>query len=236
MKTMTTHTLRATLMALFCLVALSAMADATVNVTTTEGGQLQAKVEETGNAASDVTSLTVTGPLNGTDIDYLRNSLTSIQNLDLTDASIVSGGKYIANYTTYYTSDNRISEKMFYELTNLTTICLPSTLSGIEERAFSDCTNLISITMPNNFSGTIGEFAFSSCEKLESIQIPEGTESIGTMCFQYCSALEEVYFPSTLSSIGTEAFKYCTSLKSVTLPNSLTRLGGYAFYRCIYEA
>lgn len=229
MKTMTTHTLRATLMALFCLVALSAMADATVNVTTTEGGQLQAKVEATGNAASDVTSLTVTGPLNGTDIKYLRNSLTNVQNLDLTDARIVSGGEsFIYSYTT---SDNKITHYMFYQLTSLVTLSMPSSATSIGVHVCDGCTNLTSVILPSSLEGDIRGYAFQNCGKLTNIDIPEGVTDIYEFCFYGCSSLGSVSLPSTLESIDYRAFEEC-DIRSITIPASVTSIGSGAFSYC----
>lgn len=227
MKTMTTHTLRATLMALFCLVALSAMADATVNVTTTEGGQLQAKVEATGNTASDITSLTVTGPLNGTDIKYLRNSLTNVQNLDLTDARIVSGGdRYYGS--SYSTSDDQISHYMFSEMTWLVSLKMPSTATEMGVYACQGCTNLTTVELPDALEGGIQEQAFSKCSKLTSIVIPEGVSYIDYMAFYQCSSLESVALPSTLYSIGLRSFESC-GLTSIDIPSSVTSVGSGAF-------
>lgn len=232
MKTMTTHTLRATLMALFCLVALSAMADATVNVTTTEGGQLQAKVEETGNAASDITSLTVTGPLNGTDIDYLRTSLTAVQDLEMTDARIVDGGSYYANGYSQYCYENRISNNMFYKLTSLVTLKMPSTVTKIDYYACSGCTNLTNVVLPTALEGKIEDYSFYNCRNLTEIAIPEGVTEIGGFCFYGCQALSVITLPSTLTSIGQYAFQNCNALTSIALPASITHLDNGVFYNC----
>ena len=72
------------------IMANGAVTEATV--TTTAGSQLQAKVEATGAQPAYLERLTVNGPLNGTDIDFLHSAMPCLQELDLGHASIVEGG------------------------------------------------------------------------------------------------------------------------------------------------
>ena len=62
--------------------------------------------------------------------------------------------------------------------------------------------------------------AFSNCQPLKSISLPE-VKRIGRYAFQECNRLETIYAP-IVSSISDGAFLYCYWLKSVTLGNIST--------------
>ena len=56
--------------------------------------------------------------------------------------------------------------------------------------------------------------------------------SIGQSAFNSCSKLETITLPSTLTSIGDWAFQDCRSLVSFSLPGSVTTISSAAFYNC----
>ncbi len=77
----------------------------------------------------------------------------------------------------------------------------------------------------------LGNGAFSYT-KLQSIQIPEGVQSISTAVFSGCEYLEEVTLPDTLTSIGRQAFSECRSLSRIELPEALKMLDYGTFFGC----
>lgn len=48
----------------------------------------------------------------------------------------------------------------------------------------------------------IGEFAFSYCELVKSITIPEGVTTIGADAFTFCQSLFSITLPSSVTSVG----------------------------------
>ncbi len=62
-----------------------------------------------------------------------------------------------------------------------------------DNRAFSYCERLTSIVIPDSVT-SIGQWAFFYCEKLESVSIGKGVESIGYQAFHYCGRLASVTF------------------------------------------
>ena len=80
---------------------------------------------------------------------------------------------------------------------------------------------------------SIGNYAFSDCANLVSIQLPAGLISIGTGGFNDCVNLKSITLPDSLTSIGTGAFIYCESLTSLTIPAGVTSIGTWAFSECI---
>ncbi len=79
---------------------------------------------------------------------------------------------------------------------------------------------------------SIGGSAFSGCNSLTSVIIPDSVTSIGEYAFLGCKSLTSVTIPDSVTSIGDCAFKSCTSLTSITIPDSVTSIGGSAFYNC----
>ena len=79
---------------------------------------------------------------------------------------------------------------------------------------------------------SIGVSAFSFCDGLTEVTIPNSVTSIGESAFYYCPGLTSVTIPNSVTFIGSGAFYYCTGLTSVTIPNSVTSIGERAFYYC----
>ena len=84
----------------------------------------------------------------------------------------------------------------------------------------------------------IGEYAFSCCDELTSVTIPNGVTSIGNGAFRYCYKLISANIPNSVTYIGQESFSQC-ALTFVTIPNSVTKIGKEAFIgnnlNCIYS-
>ena len=53
---------------------------------------------------------------------------------------------------------------------------------------------------------SIGSYAFSDCDGLTSVEIPNSVTSIGFYAFQYCSGLTSVVIPNSVTYIGKSAF------------------------------
>ena len=113
---------------------------------------------------------------------------------------------------------------------------IPKTIDGksvtsIGEIAFSYCDSLTSITIPDSVT-SIGESAFNGCTSLTSITIPNGVTSIGGWAFSGCTSIKSITIPNSVTSIGSSAFYWCTSLTSITIPDSVTSIGESAFSGC----
>ena len=80
---------------------------------------------------------------------------------------------------------------------------------------------------------SIGNNAFSRCNGLTELTIPNSVTSIGNYAFQYCSGLTELTIPNSVTFIGDGAFDDCSGLTELTIPNSVTSIGDGAFEYCI---
>lgn len=200
------------------------------------------------------TVLKVSGPLSGADIDSIKSAVESqFIHLDLSDAQITDKGSYSYLHNTYPMEANSIGRQMFYRLSSLESIKLPSSVVTIGYSAFYECQSLKSITLPPAlitignaaFCDTsladieipstlknIGYYAFSECDSLTSITLPSEMELIDDYAFEDCAFLESITMPSTLTTMGYAVFSGCEALTSITLPSSLTSLEQNTFSGC----
>ena len=97
--------------------------------------------------------------------------------------------------------------------------------------AFSGCEGLVSLTIPDSVT-EIGNNAFTNCADLAEITIPGDVTEIAPATFYRCESLTEVTIPDGVTKIGYSAFSNCAGLASVTIPDSVTEIGASAFSYC----
>ena len=107
----------------------------------------------------------------------------------------------------------------------------PYSVTSIGYFAFSSCDSLSSITIPDSVT-SIGGHAFQYCKSLTGVTIPDGVTSIEEYVFYDCKSLTSVTIPDTVTFIGLMAFCGCNSLMSITIPDSVTIIGCDAFCGC----
>jgi len=179
------------------------------SVVVSEAGTLSSLISEAEKYT--IEELTVSGPLNGSDLALLRDmagcdshgDLTAgrLRVLDLSGATMVAGGaKYI--------DSEKITLQEGYDVTNGET--------GFHFEAAED-------VMP--------EWAFAGCNSLEEISLPAGIREIATMAF-FTLDLKKADIPASVNTIGARAFYHNIRLQSVTLPAGLKEIGDRAFGYC----
>lgn len=77
----------------------------------------------------------------------------------------------------------------------------------------------------------IGEYAFSHCENLTSINIPEGVTHIGHNAFHGNSSITSINIPNSVIFIGV-SFIECSGLTSINIPAGVTYLDMGTFDGC----
>ncbi len=97
--------------------------------------------------------------------------------------------------------------------------------------AFSSCENLCRVDIPEGVT-SIMDWAFNACFSLKEVNLPESLEIIGGGAFNYCVSLEEITLPSGLEYIHDNAFKDCMSLKSIIIPDGVREIFPRAFENC----
>ena len=115
-------------------------------------------------------------------------------------------------------------------------IVVPASVTTIEQGAFTGRGSLQSVTFEEGSElATIGVSAFSGCQALSNIELPEGLETIGNCAFFNCDALTKIDIPASVTSIGEQAFDN-SGLKTVNLADNshLEEIGYAAFKNCYY--
>lgn len=102
-----------------------------------------------------------------------------------------------------------VGESAFVACTSLETATFSSKLESIGSWAFSQCSSLETIT----FEGVtrlseIADYAFTGCDMLRSIDIPQGVSRIGILAFYDCSRLELIDIPDSVQVVDFGAFNY----------------------------
>lgn len=114
--------------------------------------------------------------------------------------------------------------------TNLEKLIIGNDLVTIGEGAFSYCDKLTSVNIPDNVT-TIGNGAFQDTA-ITSVSIPGSVKTIGQYAFENCTSLATLELGSGIQTIDVWAFRDCTSLTSVSIPDSVKTIGNLAFYSC----
>ena len=96
---------------------------------------------------------------------------------------------------------------------------------------FSNCPNLASMNISKGV-GRICNSTFPGCSGLISIEIPVTVESIDEDSFNGCSNINEIHIPKGVRTIGTGAFSRCSNLKSIHISESVESIGRGEFNSC----
>lgn len=207
---------------------------------------------------TQVTSLKVSGPVNGSDLrtihemcgmDFDHNTTQGkLDSLDLTDADIVKGGKsYYKNTETgesFYTQDNVLGRSGLEGCFSLTYVALPKTLQDVGIRAFASCplkeicidesddwlTAIDGVLYTKDLTVMKG-FPAERFKASDCFQAPEGLREIPEYCMML-GQMGEVDLPSTVETIGHQALFSCEQLSRVVLPAALKSLANDAFVSC----
>jgi M6 family metalloprotease-like protein len=124
-----------------------------------------------------------------------------------------------------------IADNGFANVTTLTSIDIPDSITMIGISAFLNCSGLTDIIIPDSVT-LLGIQAFAGCESLISIVLSNSLTTIEKNTFYQCFSLISITIPSNVTSIGDYAFGYCTDLTTIHIPTSVTSIGEYAFWSC----
>ena len=118
---------------------------------------------------------------------------------------------------------------IYYNITDATNNTVAVTHQGDSYNAYSnEYTDDVVIPESVTYNGTtysvtsIGNYAFTYCDGLTSIEIPSSVTSIGYAAFYGCSGLTSIEIPNSVTSIGEIAFYNCSNLKTVINFSNLT--------------
>ena len=221
-----------------------------ITVKLEKAGTLRDKIGST--KRDKITNLKIIGEINGSDWSVIRymagrdyygsESDGKLAILDLSETKIVSGGgrylydDYYIDY--FYTHDNELGSRAFYNCSGLTSLSLPSGITSIGWEAFSGCSGLTSLSLPSGIT-SIGFYAFSGCSGLTSIYVyAEKLPNMESDVFDGCDAKKcTVYVPKgTYDDYWLSEFGYFenivefdpTGINNVITSNDTKELSRYS--------
>ncbi len=211
-------------------------------------GSLKTAIEEKGFNPKEIINLKLTGPMNDDDFQYLRESITNLEAINMLEVDLASMNDIFYNYA--------IPRKAFSGMKSLRTCVFPKKLKmiggksfqttslrgnleipegvvEIEENAFGseNQTNCLTgeLKLPSSLK-KIGDFAFQCCDFTGSLMLPEGIEQIGQEAFAGCSNFTgELHLPSSIKQLGGGAFNGMSGITGwIELPSDLTYVEGFS--------
>lgn len=177
-------------------------------------------------------NLKITGEINATDFDFMRNEMSQLEALNLKNVKVY--GNYEEQPEEYDDKLGVIPANAMSNKSSLLFLVLPDKLTCIEDYAFNNCVNITgSLTIPEGVT-RIGRGAFASCKGMSgTLSLPNTLEEISYRAFFYCAFTCNLLLPNKLKYIGGEAFKTNTSLYGpIALPETLEDIGAGAFQDC----
>lgn len=127
----------------------------------------------------------------------------------------------------------KIIDNLFHD-SEIKKIIIPESLKEIGQKAFYQCKLLEIVIIKSTILEKIGISAFSGCEKLPFISIPDQVKAIEESAFDSCSSLKNINLPNGLVEIKRNAFYECSSLTMIELPKTITNIGIGAFSNCYH--
>lgn len=177
-----------------------------------------------------ITELKLSGYMNGDDIRTLQalygirvDGNPTLQKLDLSDVTIVSGGgKYLLGYD-YTTSDYTISGCMFVGFDG-TELVIPKNTKVILDWAFNGC-QTHSLSIPDGVE-KVSEYAFVGLDGIQELIIPESVKG-DLMHVSIMESLKKLIVKST--SLKISGIWICPELESIDLYCGFSDTGGHVF-------
>lgn len=117
----------------------------------------------------------------------------------------------------------------FNGCTGLTSISIPKNVTSLGGWVFSGCSDLTSVQLSGKIEAlTSVEFSNTGLKNLDFLK-GTGIKEISGSAFSGCDNLQSITIPDSVATIGSSAFFHCTNLESVTIPAGVTTIDRSAF-------
>lgn len=221
---------------LFFFAAFSAIAMSGLNCTP---GELKSLVSN----PESITSLSLTGEIDATDLQFIASSMPVLKSLDLTETqirktrdsktiypeatipSMVFAGAPFTSLSLPLQEGLMIDDAAFTG-SKISSLTIPSTVKHIGVGAFAACPNLQTVIL--NANTEFASDVFSGCDALAVVDMG-GAKEISASMFANCKSLRDISCREGLRTIGNNAFTGDINLTSFPFPSTLQSIGDDAF-------
>ena len=145
---------------------------------------------------------------------------------------------FYCSLTQFNLHSHEIGRLAFYNCSKLTSLTLPSSVTGIQYSTFKGCTKLTSLALFSNLTynsiiptegieESLKELKFYICDDLDTYLQKDHYEidvKCGIKYYLNDKEIKDVVIPSSVTSLGCYAFQN-SCLTSITLPSSLASGG-----------
>ena len=140
-----------------------------------EAGKLASRISD--SEKQTATRLTISGEINGNDIVFIREMFYDgeLTDLDIENATIVSGGDAYDTTINAVTKDNIVGKYFFENCKQMISIKLPSNAVKIEGGAFSGCKSLKKLDIPASCV-EVESMIVSRCDNLEEVNLSDAVQ------------------------------------------------------------
>ncbi|MDE6289735.1 MAG: leucine-rich repeat domain-containing protein, partial [Ureaplasma sp.] len=149
----------------------------------------------------------------------------------------LSYASYSATSIFYFYMEGNFLMSLTSSGSTLSTIVLPSTVTGINYHTFDNNKNIRTVDF--SFSGitTLPNSMFLGCTNLKTVSMGNKITNMGSNTFAGDTSLQSVMLSPKLTIIENSAFNGCSSLMGVKIPDSVTTISYNAFTNCssLYE-
>lgn len=206
-----------------------------------EAGKLSTRISDSEKLSA--TRLTISGEINGTDIIFIREMFYEgkLTDLDIENATIVSGGDAYDTMINAVTKDNIVGKYFFENCEQMISIKLPSSAVKIEGGAFSGCKSLKKLDIPVSCV-EVESMIVSSCDNLEEVNLSDAVQIFPGLAVYSSKNLMKInasegnqYFKSVggvlFSKDGKILVRYPMGKQDVnyTIPEGVVTIGKDAF-------
>lgn len=208
---------------LLCIFASNAQVTKTIDLTT--AGTLTSLLTST--EKTTVTNLIVTGKIDAQDIRCMRNEITKLAVLDLsqtviqaytgTNGPALGSVSYPANEMPAYSFYNSVTG---IGKTSLKSIIFPQSITSVGTYACCRCSGLTAVNFSNNLK-VIKEYAMGYLGNITSLTLPNSLETIGEYSFYALTSITSLTIPNSVNSIEYSAFAYARQLTTINSLNPI---------------
>ena len=138
-----------------------------------------------------------------------------------------------------------IGDNVFKDNTTITSIAIPSSVTGFGDEAFYGCSGLTAVYIEDLTTWCNMEFAtpesnplyyaknlYLHGEVVTELVVPGNVSVVKQYAFYNCSGITDIVIPNSVTSIGNSAFTGCSKAKELYLGNSIESIGDNAFAGC----